>query len=235
MVNGDPPDSPELQSLRTLHVDIEDVDDVNLLQHLPAATDFIAEGLASSGNVLVHCAQGVSRSASLIIAHLVRSEGTDPDTALATIQRRCPSASPNDGFMLQLHLWHCMEGTLNHSYVPYKRFLAEQAAAEFYAMGSVDAAGLSQPLASDGDAQGAAVYRCRKCRTLVATSSNVIETGDGPGATGFRWHKRDKLQKVGDIAASAEGAGGVFVEPLRWMESAVGGSEGIQGKLYCPK
>lgn len=35
-------------------VEVDDVEDENLLEHFPAATRFIDEGLASGGAVLVH-------------------------------------------------------------------------------------------------------------------------------------------------------------------------------------
>ena len=41
----------------------------------------------------------------------------------------------------------------------------------------------------------ATLYRCRKCRTLVATSHNVVEVEQGPGAGAFPWRKRDKQQR----------------------------------------
>jgi len=135
--------------------------------------------------------------------------------------------------MRQLHLWHRMKCTLDPSYVPYKRFLAEQAAIQFHASGAVDIASLNQPCLSQ-DSTAATTYRCRKCRTLVATSNNVIETADGPGAAGFAWRKRDKVPRshAGEYALgeTESAGGGVFVEPLRWMASAIGGTEGIQGK-----
>ena len=67
----------------------------------------------------------------------------------------------------------------------------------------------------------------------------------GPGASAFRWRKRDKHQR--QSLGSGEGGGGeaagsdgsLFVEPLRWMCEGEGlGSilDGtVQGKLYCPK
>ena len=53
--------------------------------------------------VLVHCAQGRSRSTTVLVAFLVHS-GHSPtvDAALAHIQAKRPLAQPNDSFMAQL-------------------------------------------------------------------------------------------------------------------------------------
>ena len=48
---------------------VEDVDYADLLIHLPAACDFIEGALSSGGVVLVHCVQGLSRSATVIAAY----------------------------------------------------------------------------------------------------------------------------------------------------------------------
>ena len=79
------------------------------------------------------------------------------------------------------------------------------------------------------------MYRCRKCRGLVATSDHVVEIEEGAGAAAFSWNKRDKLGRRGQPAPDGGDveAGGLFVEPLRWMAEAV--AEAYQGKLYCPK
>ncbi|KAH7625022.1 hypothetical protein Ndes2526B_g00398 [Nannochloris sp. 'desiccata'] len=274
VINGQPPELPPSQpngsSIQTLHIDLEDDDDGNLLQHLPSALDFISQALGNTTSaptsispptaspqgaaVLVHCAQGVSRSAALAIAYLVYTNRTlDPDAALEILKRSHPTAAPNSNFMNQLHLFHVMNCTLDPSYIPYRRFLATQAAVQYHNTGTVDAAALNMPSIGDGKGQ-ATLYRCRKCRTLLATSDNILETQLGGQVAGFAWRKRDKYPKerlAGNRGSGGGGGmnggysvpggdgvegvnqGGIFVEPLRWMSTIL--SEGhIQGKLYCP-
>lgn len=57
-----------LAGRQRLGVDVEDDGEANLLQHLPAAVAFIAGAAAGGGTVLVHCAQGVSRSSAVSLA-----------------------------------------------------------------------------------------------------------------------------------------------------------------------
>ncbi|KAF9522250.1 protein-tyrosine phosphatase-like protein [Crepidotus variabilis] len=58
-----------------------------------------------SGNVLVHCQQGVSRSATVVIAYLMRYEGMSLAEALAFVKDKRACVKPNVGFMRCLKVW----------------------------------------------------------------------------------------------------------------------------------
>ena len=57
---------------------------------------------SGSGIVLVHCFQGKSRSAGVVAAYLMRTEGITYTSALEAVRRVRPRACPNMGFALQL-------------------------------------------------------------------------------------------------------------------------------------
>lgn len=50
-------------------ISVEDVEFADLLIHLPSACRFIDSALRSGGIVLVHCGQGLSRSAAVVAAY----------------------------------------------------------------------------------------------------------------------------------------------------------------------
>lgn len=222
-------------------MDVEDSEGADLLRRLPAATTFISNALQrDGGRVLVHCAQGVSRSAAVVVAYLLSAvPELDVSGALGRVRAAAPSASPNPGFLRQLELWAAMGCRLAEGHLPYKRWLLEQAGREYEESGTIDTAALAAPAEPGADGgEGAALYRCRKCRALVATAHNLVEAEEGPGAQAFPWRKRDKVQRAaassGALAGSAGAEeGSLFVEPLCWMADIVGGP--VQGKLYCPK
>ena len=54
-----------LSRVQTKHLEVVDMEAADLLSHLPALCDFIDEARSGGGVVYVHCAAGVSRSATV--------------------------------------------------------------------------------------------------------------------------------------------------------------------------
>ena len=52
--------------------------------------------------MLVHCAAGVSRSASTVIAYVMKKQGMSRDDAYAFVKKCRPGIYPNTGFRAQL-------------------------------------------------------------------------------------------------------------------------------------
>jgi len=57
---------------------------------------------SAGGKTLVHCVSGVSRSASLCLAYLMKHERMPLRRAFAHLKSRRPSIRPNTGFFTQL-------------------------------------------------------------------------------------------------------------------------------------
>lgn len=61
------------------------------------------------------------------------------------------------------------------------------------------------------------VYRCKKCRRIVATQESIVTHERGKGELSFKWSKRSSNQlglenKPADCTS-------IFVEPMKWMET----------------
>lgn len=78
-----------------------DMSSYPLNTHFSESTDFIRRGLLSGKGVLVHCKQGISRSAALVIAYLMDDQGMDVKEATRLVRSR-REIMPNEGFLLQL-------------------------------------------------------------------------------------------------------------------------------------
>ncbi|KII88276.1 hypothetical protein PLICRDRAFT_111351 [Plicaturopsis crispa FD-325 SS-3] len=95
--------SAELR-LRCTQVPLEDFPFAELADHLPGTTAFLRDALRDpNARVLVHCAQGISRSASVVAAFLIASYGWTPPQAIQYVKSKRRIAEPNFGFVSQLH------------------------------------------------------------------------------------------------------------------------------------
>lgn len=83
-------------------VEVTDEDHTPLLPHFDECVEFIQRAISEGGSVLVHCLAGVSRSASVVAAYLMKVEEMALNEALKHIRQKRPLVSPNPGFMRQL-------------------------------------------------------------------------------------------------------------------------------------
>ena len=82
-----------------LHMGLSDKSSFDLTPHLDEAVAFIQNALNEGGRILVHCHRGISRSASCVIAYLMRQQKHSFKEALATCVEKRPQVKPNKGFV----------------------------------------------------------------------------------------------------------------------------------------
>lgn len=229
----------ELKLVR-MAVPMRDMESENLLDHLDVCLKFIDRS-RKEGSVLVHCFAGVSRSAAIITAYLMRTEHLSHEDALESLRKSCESVCPNDGFLDQLKMFEKMGFKVDRASPLYKRFRLT-VLGECYNRGErIDSSkfgvdpGLPVEVSSEVEAPSNAgsisrtAYRCKKCRRVVALQDNVVDHIPGEGETSFEWNKR----KSGNPFHKSEESecSSIFVEPLQWMTAVEEGA--LEGKLSC--
>ena len=82
---------------------VRDVEEADIKAHFAKAYDIIEANRKRGTAVFVHCSRGVSRSASLCIAYLMRHEGWSARRARQHVEETRPIILPNEGF------WRCLQ------------------------------------------------------------------------------------------------------------------------------
>ncbi|CAM6111928.1 unnamed protein product [Calypogeia fissa] len=91
------PDSFEFKSFQ-----VRDVEDENISKYFEDACLYIDSVEEKGGTILVHCFEGKSRSAAVVIAYLMLRKGHTLFQAWGLLKAAHPRAQPNDGFMKRL-------------------------------------------------------------------------------------------------------------------------------------
>eukprot|EP01065_Artemidia_motanka_P050682 TRINITY_DN8724_c0_g1_i3.p2 TRINITY_DN8724_c0_g1~~TRINITY_DN8724_c0_g1_i3.p2 ORF type:complete len:318 (+),score=51.30 TRINITY_DN8724_c0_g1_i3:228-1181(+) len=90
---------------RRLSIPARDEPSYDLSQHFSDVADFIDGVVDGGGSCLVHCRQGASRSATLVIAWMMRRHGLTAAAAESFALSRRQDVQPNSGFVEQLRVW----------------------------------------------------------------------------------------------------------------------------------
>jgi len=88
-----------------LRIPVLDMDYADLLIHFPSTCRFIQKALDDGGVVLVHCTQGLSRSAAVVAAYLMWSRRMNSTEAQDVVRRAREQVWINPGFQEQLILF----------------------------------------------------------------------------------------------------------------------------------
>jgi protein-tyrosine phosphatase len=86
------------QYFKTMHLNVEDNEQEDIIRFFISAFHFINNDVT-----LVHCYAGISRSATIVISYLMRSNKISYIDAYNLVLKERPIISPNVGFMKQLY------------------------------------------------------------------------------------------------------------------------------------
>ena len=90
------------KSMEFLHIPIKDCPDVNIAEHFDTFIQFIDKCVHERRNVLVHCWAGVSRSASMITAYIIKKQNKSFSEAFHALKSKRGQIDPNAGFIILL-------------------------------------------------------------------------------------------------------------------------------------
>lgn len=91
--------------VKFLHIPVLDAVSTNLSDWFERAIEFIEENRLNDGSTIVHCQAGISRSATICLAYLMKTRGLNMDEAFDFLKARRSCVGPNFGFLGQLKLF----------------------------------------------------------------------------------------------------------------------------------
>ncbi|KAJ2946755.1 hypothetical protein O0L34_g12814 [Tuta absoluta] len=158
-------------------VKLADVPKEDLITNLPTTNEFIKQALSSGGTVLVHCYFGVSRSAAIVIAYVMEKHQLCYEDALQVVRSKRRFVHPNIGFEAQLKLFGHMGYKLNRDDPRFKQFrlkMAGQKLKQVKILPQLFADLVKPDPGLTRERPDPMVYRCKKCRRVVAGQTNII-------------------------------------------------------------
>ncbi len=104
------PGGVEMPSVKNcLRIKVQDLPTEDLASHFEDVFRFISSISAEKHEaVLVHCGAGVSRSAALVVAYLMRKHGWKLGKTYEFLRGKRPAVCPNSGFLLQLRKYEAV-------------------------------------------------------------------------------------------------------------------------------
>ncbi|XP_029046183.1 dual specificity protein phosphatase MPK-4-like [Osmia bicornis bicornis] len=236
-----------LPNLTIKYIQVTDMPREDLLTHFEDSYEFIDHALQLNDKILVHCYFGVSRSATLVIAYLMKKYKRSFSDTFEEIKGKRRFVEPNAGFLAQLKLYEEMGFGVDNTSVHFKMYKLQIAAdkvrkAKILPQTCTELIKPDPALATVHPEP--TVYRCKKCRRIVASASNILphlprEKQIWRHISSKRSSKQSKVSRDPVEPSKREEQQSVefctkilFVEPLAWMPDII---HNVEGKLNCPK
>jgi protein-tyrosine phosphatase len=84
------------------NINVDDTEEERIDEYFDSTYDLITDHRCQEKNIMIHCRQGISRSATIVLAYLIRENKWTRRQAIEYVSRISPIIDPNDGFMDRL-------------------------------------------------------------------------------------------------------------------------------------
>eukprot|EP01132_Coremiostelium_polycephalum_P010970 gene10970-13440_t len=251
IMNGYQPKWPKMY--KTMVIDVLDAPTVNLSQYFEKTFKFIEEG-REEGAVLVHCFAGMSRSASICIAYMMKKLNISYEDAHGLLLERRPIIYPNSGFVYQLKKYEqeLLEAKLKSEKKEKKQKDSIQSSPETVQTPpssttttttteeiintvvteiSKEITEISNSTTTtttvEVDGNEGFRYSCRKCSKDLFIDLDILPHEQGDGQAAFKHHRRDKISKADEQVVCTS----YFLMELDFFVNQTSG--GVDGRLVC--
>ncbi|GAM22524.1 hypothetical protein SAMD00019534_056990, partial [Acytostelium subglobosum LB1] len=242
IMNGFKPKWPKMYKFHV--IDIYDMDDVDIKKYFEQTFEFIEEG-RRDGAVLVHCFAGMSRSASICIAYLMKKLKIDYSDAHGLMVDARPIVYPNPGFVRQLKEFE-QELIVQRKKAEKAALKAERAEkaekAESLIVEQIESLTVNDQTTTktttttvvaaeslfDDDEEDAEEFRycCRKCGSDLFVKSEIAEHQKGDGQESFKWSRRERTGHKDECTS-------FFLCETEWISKITMTPENDDNRIVC--
>ncbi|XP_050579184.1 dual specificity protein phosphatase MPK-4 isoform X2 [Bombus affinis] len=230
-----------LPNLTVKYIQVTDMPREDLLTHFEDSYEFIDHSLQQNEKILVHCYFGISRSATIVIAYLMKKYKKSFYDAFEAVKEKRRFVGPNAGFLAQLKLYEEMGFGVDNTNVQFKMYKLQIAGdkmrkAKILPQNCADLIKSDPALATVHPEP--TVYRCKKCRRIIASASNILPHMPNERQIWRHISTRKTSRELLEPLQKREQQPAefctkiLFVEPLAWMPDI---THNVEGKLNCPK
>ncbi|XP_030755525.1 dual specificity protein phosphatase MPK-4-like [Sitophilus oryzae] len=192
--------------ITTKFIEALDLPSEDLLSHFDDIYAFIEKGL-NTGAVLVHCYYGVSRSATAVLAYLMKKYGWSFSKAFQKVKSKRRFVYPNEGFAAQLKLYQDFGCKIDRNEKKCKLFRLKLVTEKIKEGRNIPRNFLD--LVQPDPKKFTDSFKCKNCHRALVAKIN-------------QFPHEDKSRECSKI---------YFVEPTSWMKV----TELTKGELYCPQ
>ncbi|CAF1322150.1 unnamed protein product [Didymodactylos carnosus] len=91
-----------LNNFNVFHINLRDLSETNIKEHFQSTNDFLRTCYSKNEKVLCHCHAGISRSATVVLAYLMKYHSYTFEQAYYYLSEKRIIICPNIGFLKQL-------------------------------------------------------------------------------------------------------------------------------------
>ena len=224
-----------------LHILAHDREDFKLIKYFNQIAEFIYNAIyKDKGTVFVHCMWGISRSASSVIAYLIKYDNMSYIRARRHVKLKRAIINPNNGFIKQLQSWETICKNLKSS--------EDNNIKNTTGSDMIKSSNIQEPIQAPrnslentklenrliiksypkkvfvstspshnkieeekNDSIDDSYYRCKSCKTMIFSQKNVFS------------HKNTKTSPYNQCTL-------IFVDFINWMK----GFKNPMSRIFCP-
>ncbi|XP_054155134.1 protein phosphatase Slingshot homolog 2-like isoform X2 [Oppia nitens] len=159
------------------NIRVYDEDSTEMLKYWDKTFKYIRKAKDEGSKVLVHCKKGISRSASVVLAFVMKETGWKLDEAFEFVKNKRNCIRPNSGFLKQLEIY---EGILDASKQRHNSLWRSKSETNLVSKDNLNKRKSNEELANTKNRINIQLNRKNECNKENSDITNVLQVPNCP-------------------------------------------------------